>query len=201
MADLVYTAGLPNPPNFPSQDVGSMQTNTNSINTWVVQDHFGFNTNDNTGGYHDQVSLKDQAAPGIPAGLNGVLFSNDVAGRSWPFWQNALGSFQITGSASANNPSAIANGWSFLPGGLIIQWGNINPAPINQIPVTTNFNIPFPAACFAITSGQTFTIGFPPSANQVGTIGFTNISAASFDWVVSTTGGLYDGFYWVAIGN
>ncbi|HEY3526735.1 MAG TPA: hypothetical protein VGK47_11095 [Nitrososphaeraceae archaeon] len=200
MADLVYTAGLPNPPNFPSQDVGSMQTNTNSINTWVVQDHFGFNTNDNTGGYHDQVSLKDQAAPGIPAGLNGVLFSNDVAGRSWPFWQNALGSFQITGSAAANVPLAAANGYTFLPGGIIVQWGNVNPAPINQAPVTQAFNIPFPTACFAIVSGQTYINGFPPANSIPGTVAFSNVVPASFDWVVRTITN-YDGFYWVAIGN
>ena len=62
-----YTAGIPNPPNNPSQDVPVMQTNANTINSWVQVDHTGFN-NANAG-IHKQVTFAlNQAAPGFPNG-------------------------------------------------------------------------------------------------------------------------------------
>src|SRR6185295_16058097 len=132
MPNLIYTDNLPNPPNLPSQDVQSMQDNCNSVESWVQQDHFGFN--DNNGGWHQNVRLQNHVAPGNPGFTGdpgGVLYSNNptspATAPGWPYWQNSLGTFQLTGSRSANNPLAAQNGYSFLPGGLIIQWGKVTP--------------------------------------------------------------------------
>jgi hypothetical protein len=206
MADLIYTGGLPNPPNFPSQDVGSMQVNTNSIEDWVDVDHYGFNTADNEGGYHDQVSMQNQAAPGLPGfGLNpnGVLFANNptspATAPAWPYWENSLGDFQITGSALAFTPSATTNGWTFLPGGLIIQWGFIaNSGLTNQPVLFATANKDFPANCFNVQITPSFNAGSPIAT----TIGVAFPPAITgFTAVVSSAPAGLLGFYWTAIGN
>lgn len=206
MPNFTYTAGVPNPPNLPSADVGSMQVNTNSIDGWVDVDHFGFNTSGgitNTGGHHKQVYLKDQPAPAFPAdNMSGVLYSDAVPalGDSWPHWRNALGSFQLTGSASANNPSPVANGWSFLPGGLIIQWGLVLPLGVTGI---ENFPIAFPTAVFSITTGLVNQGG--GNQPQAGDTAFASVQAApglaSFNWNWRVSTARYSAFYYMAIGN
>lgn len=50
-----YTIGLPNPPDDPSQDVGGMQINTNTIDSWVQVDHVGFRNS--LGGKHQTVTF------------------------------------------------------------------------------------------------------------------------------------------------
>lgn len=90
--NLDYNTDVPNPPNRPASDVPLMKVNTNNIPTLINIDHFSFENA--FGGYHKQVHLRNQAAPGI--GLaQAVLFANLAAGQSWPFWQNALGSTQM----------------------------------------------------------------------------------------------------------
>ncbi len=200
MADLVYTGGLPNPPNFPSQDVGSMQTNTNSIETWVVQDHFGFNTADGSGGYHAKVSLQNipvhLTPPAIPAGTDGMMYADTIAGISWPWWKwgNVPGQeFQITGSAAAAIPQIAADGYSFLPGGLIIQWGKF----LSPNPLATNvpMNIPFPNVMLW-GSGILDDQGNPGASIRVNNLApnvltFTNVNMPTIN-VTSV--------YWMAIG-
>lgn len=195
MPNYNYTTDVPNPPNLPSTDVGSMQTNTNSINSWAQVDHFGFNAG-NPGGYHKQATFLDEAAPGVPAGLNSVLFSNLQGGNSWPFWQNALGSFQITGSASANNPSAAGlNGWTFLPGGFILQWGQFLFGAQSGTILFATANINFPTNCLFVNSTLLTAVETQPSSIGVGAFATTGFSYKN------TGSGGYGGFEWIAIGN
>lgn len=93
MTFQTYNLNIPDPPHRPSSDVPLMKTNTNSISSLLLQDHFGFN--DNSGGNHKQVHLVNEAAPGTGAFADAVLFANNPVADSWPFWQNALGTTQI----------------------------------------------------------------------------------------------------------
>lgn len=202
MPNFNYTGGLPNPPNLPAQDVEDMQINCNSVESWAQQDHFGFN--DDNGGWHQNVRLQNHAAPGNPAfsgDPGGVLYSNNPVASAnnpgWPFWQNNLGTFQITGSASANIPSAIANGWSFLPGGVIMQWGNV-ALPPNTAPVV--FPIPFPTNCFIVTGSLGNNVIGIPAINATLTV--YSVAAGGFSYaVINNVANIYTNFSWVAIGN
>lgn len=119
MTFQTYNLGVPNPPNRPSSDVPLMQTNTNSISALLLQDHFGFNNS--AGGNHKQVHLKNTVAPGgIGANADSVFYANLATGQSWPFWQNALGSFQLLGNNNVANPGFLTLG------GIIIQWGVVS---------------------------------------------------------------------------
>ncbi len=204
MPNLAYNRDIPDGPNNPSTDQPNMKTNTNNTDTIIAVDHYSFN--DNRGGTHKQVSLTNEAAPGIPALSSAVLFANLAAdGFSWPFWQNAasgLLGFQIMGS---NQPTAA--GYAFLPGGLYIQWGpngavtggSFGGGTANG---TVTFPKVFPTACFMVIATPFWTTT-PPSTTGAGTV--TVDSAAllpgSFSWKFNTTSGAYKGFYWIAIGN
>jgi len=86
--NLPYTGNIPNPPNNPSTDVPNMQTNTNSLETWVTIDHYGFV--DANGGRHKQVQIVSLQSPltSVPSptgGLSsvaGTIYTNTVSGRS-----------------------------------------------------------------------------------------------------------------------
>jgi hypothetical protein len=191
---FTYTQNVPNPPNLPSADVGNMQTNTNSIfSIWNV-DHETFGSAGSIDGRHKQVSLINEAAPGVPANIGGVLFANNPAPTniSWPFWQNASGTTQlISGIPSAANP-----GYSFLPGGLIIQWGTKTPL-VNQTLTAVTFPIAFPNNCFVVLVTEKRTA----SPNNVDQLYVNAKSTTTFSYYATTTGTGFASFDWIAIGN
>lgn len=98
-----------------------------------------------------------------------------------------------------SNGSFPSNGYTFLPGGFILQWGSIAATAGTPIPVvfSTSGNIAFPANNFvvSVTAGRVFfsglSVDITTSAKSV--TGFTiNNNAAS------ATSLSYD---WVALGN
>jgi hypothetical protein len=186
MTFQTYNLNIPASANDPSVDQPLMQTNTNSTANLFLQDHFGFN--DNAGGNHKQVHLKNEAAPGgIGANADGVFYANLANGQSWPFWQNTLGSFQILGQNSLVSPGYITLG------GLIIQWGTNTSAS----GATISFPISFPTAVFSI---QTTIFQSTTNRHFVYVRSSTN---ANFVTTQLDSGGAPETntFSWVAIGN
>ena len=201
-----FTEGVPNPPNFPAVDVNTMLQNNLSINRIFSNalspalDNIGFNDQD--GGYHFQVSMPNEDVPALP-GFNknpgGVLFSNNPGGAGlnpgWPYWLNNLGNFQLTGSAANNNPNAAANGYSFLPGGLLIQWGTFNFGAAAGTLLFATANINFPNNCFNVQATLFTQLGIQVNSINVGT--FT-VNGFNYQRI---GGGGPTGFNWIAIGN
>lgn len=191
MPTINYNLNIPFASNSPSQDQPKMLTNTNAINTWAGVDHFNFSNNN--AGYHAQVSLANESAPGVPAGLGGVLFANTASGQSWPFWQNGAGTTQLLGNAN----SLSANGYAKIPIGantyLIFQWGVVNSPGSGSS--TVNFPLSFPNAVFSVQltprndgshSAFTYYLDGAPVA-------------ASFKYRGTTSGS--NSLFWFAVGN
>lgn len=184
-----FNPNIPNANNAPKNDQPLMQQNNQTLNTALQIDHYFNNTGKD--GTHKQITLTNEGAPGLGTG-NGVLFANLANGQSWPFWQNgAAGSpFQIFGASST-----VANGYSTLPGGIIIQWGSITGAPIanNQ---AVGFPLTFPTAVFSITLG--------PASNSTSdkTISIKTGTVGTGGFNVSCSGSSsFQTLYWLAIGN
>lgn len=188
-----YTIGVPNPPNNPSVDVGSMQTNTNTISLWVAVDHVRFNNT--TAGLHNQVTFSmNQAITGVGDGVS-RLFANIQNGQSWPYWINALGTpIQML----SGNPSPATKGYTYLPGGIIIQWGGGTVAASGTATAFT-FGIPFPNNLFAITIGSRTGEGNSPGENnQFIKEGTQNKDGFS---IVNSSSSSSRAIYYMAIGN
>lgn len=208
---LPYNVNIPFATNDPSVDQPDMEENTNTINTFVQQDHLGFNNqfngNANSGGWHTNIHMIDQGAGFDPARITSVgqLFAKEVTLNG--FTDTAL--FYRTGTnvGFANSLTQItapkntvtgSNGYTFLPGGMIMQWGIINSPPLNSgITTPLLFNIPYPTACVNV---QMTLINDGSTQNaQVMSVRNTSVSATGFSWNYSG-GSAYRGFYWMALG-
>src|SRR5258708_1657417 len=117
MPNFTYNRNLPDSPNNPSVDQPTMKVNTNSNDDLLNVDHFSYN--DNNGGLHKQLTMINQTTPGFPNGGNGLLFAGVNSANSWPHWQNSLGTVVLVNGV----PSAVALGYTYLAGGILMNWG------------------------------------------------------------------------------
>jgi hypothetical protein len=147
MPSYTYNENIPNGPNNPSTDQPDMYTNTNSIFELLggdaTVDMIGFG--DSNGGWHRKVTYVNQGSnPGSSAGQY-VVYSKMTAGQSELFAQKDATSspIQLTNQV----PNAASSGFSYLPGGMLIQWVSLS--------TTGSFNWPtaFASACYGATLG------------------------------------------------
>ncbi len=203
---FTYNNGIPAANNDPSVDQPNMQTNTDSIDSIINVDHFSFETNFD--GTHKQVQLRDSAGinGAIPVGLQGngweTIYSSPTAGAGelWFTRGASATGIQLTGPGT---PSAIQNGYTFLPGGILMQWGRrIQAFASGSTTGTENFPRAFPKACFIVTTTPFVSFASLPSSQasiNVRTSSLANLT--NFDWQFYTGSNQYTGFDWIAIGN
>ena len=146
-----YNGSIPNPPNDPASDVGTMQTNATSIGSIIAVDHVGFNVAG--GGQHAQVTFNANNVPSSFPVSPPVLFTNTVAALPQLFFYSgtaAKSSNQYYNSANAGNA---VQGSAVLLGGLIIKWGTFTITNNNLSQTITynngSGNTPFPNSCFS----------------------------------------------------
>lgn len=199
-----YKLNIPFATHNPSTDQPDMETNNNSISQLISIDHIGFNVNGS--GIHKQVTLLNEAAPGLGDG-SGTLFANvdtNLATNSWPYWQNALGTFQIFGPNAISIVPGVNNGYATLPGGMYINWG-IVPAGSFTGPVlfATPPNVNFPNVCWNVQATVLNTgNSFSPAAFQIVAIEFGTVSKTQFNYFNKSLDAVNNQlpFFWVALG-
>ena len=89
------------------------------------------------------------------------------------------------------------NGYQELPGGLILQWGNLSNQNFNQSNIVVDFNVPFKHALFFATMQISYATSINGSIGSVFVTG--NLTSATFmgdNSTDATTGTAY----WFAIG-
>lgn len=201
MSLIVYNRGIPNEPNDPSQDQPIMKRNTNSIDDWtsLSGDHFGFNVS--LGGYHRYIHQPPQTAPVSIAAI-GQTYVKTVGSDVQLFYKSGAGvETQLTGPNAA---LAAANGYTWLPGKILMQWGinNLAVPSTTSSNFTQNFNIPFPNNCFYISgSGLYSSSNKPHSQISIGIRKSSLTNLTNFDYLPYTGSSDYIGFLWTAIGN
>lgn len=184
MSVFTYNDGVPGSNNDPSEDQPDMLVNTQSIQGILDIDHFTFGTGIDVDGRHKQASMKNQSAPGIPTGFNGIYYVNNNV----PMFQNA---------SNANNniatyvgtPVTAQAGQTFLPGGILMQWGRVNS------PSSTG-SVVFPTA-FSVTYNVQITMQRNSSSSTQGMYVNGNPSTTGFSYNGSSGG---NALFWVAIG-
>ncbi len=198
---FTYTTGIPAAGNNPSVDQPKMQTNTNSINSLIAVDHFTFSSGN--AGAHNRVQLGEIATT-IPAGLKGGGFETlyaKVAGSAplGPLGEifyhraGALTGIQLTGPGTPT--LNVNNGYTFLPGGIMIQWGLKQPAVAGDNVIA--FTPVFSNQCLHVTVSVVSNTAGVIATNKQG-----STSVAGFTAIVSPlipVGTLAD-VSWIAIG-
>lgn len=193
MTTFTYDNTVPAASNDPSNDQPLMLTNAQSIaSIWDV-DHIGFGAAN--GGTHNKATLRAQGSVPVSIADEIILYSKDDSNAVPQLFfapESAATPVQMTTKPSGAAAVSIgANGYTFLPGGLLLQWGSTVLNTTSQaitfpVAFTTLYNIQLTSKVGA--SGGSLT-SFKVSETTPSTTGFTAITAGS-----------NSGFYWMAIG-
>lgn len=207
MPGFAFNANIPQPNDNPSNSQGQLLTNNQSNNSIWAVDHIGFNITNS--GLHQQVRMPAEALPSVQAGFGG-LYCNTAGSETNLFYTpDASGNiYQLTRTITASYPNFGTNlaygappagfsqvgGWTFLPGGLLLQYGLFSKAGALGTSGTIQFPVAFTSAVYSVNptliraSSNSHPISMPATA------GLT-----SFQFQTDTTQS--DAVYWSAIGK
>jgi hypothetical protein len=201
MAIPTYTPGYPPDGSSLGQTKSTMRNNLDGTFETLAVDHIDNNGQPGSkpAGYHKVVHMVPQASNPAPVTNFGQLYSKTINSFTTDqalFWETGAGLIQqLTTNLT---PLATNSGYTFLPGGIIVQWGRVTST--NSTFTLQNYNITFPNACFCVFA-QIYGTGTEPSGAGTIDIRFSQVLAASFQWCMITQSDKYTGFFWVAIGN
>lgn len=206
MPFFTFTTSIPAANNAPASDQPLMLTNNVSTSSILNIDHYSFNNN--SGGLHKQVTLPVESIPSSASG-QAVLYANtSEQSQLFATTDNGGNAYQLTKFIDAQfttfgtntnyiSPGTTLGGWTFLPGGLLFQYGQIVPT---HTPGTTTVAFPVP-----FTSNSTvFSINITAVSTSSSTANLSS-AVASFNktsFLANTTGGSSTTlFFWTAIGT
>ena len=191
-----------------------VNTNFSLIQLAMSQDHNGMGTGTGIAGTHNVIHLVEQSVEGQTTATQTAIYTKqattgDIFLRS-PNHVDALplGEYQLTTFSDANIPTfgkdsaygappagfTQQGGWTFLPGGLIFQYGFYGKALTTGL----NANVQFPRS-FANVFNISLTLSksLADTFIVVNSVTFPNLT--TFDVILSKNNA--DGFFWSAIGN
>ena len=195
---MSYDPNIPQASDDPSVSQGEILQNFQTIGSNFGVNHVALGAVSNPG-KHKFVEMPNQSViPGSLISGEGTLYTKAVSTISQAFWtpDNSGNEYQMTRNIAADFASfgGVSNpGWTFLPGGLLLQYGFV-ATPGNS--GTVNLPTAFTNATYAVTFGFERAAGSSEHAFWVrtGTRGTT-----SFSYNSDTSGSV--NMFWMAIGN
>ncbi len=194
---MSYTNNVP----LSGQSLGGtrnpINANFQAIDTTFSVNHVGYN--DSGAGKHNFVNLPEQASAPSGASNEGTLYAKDDGTRTALYWVQETGQgseVKMTGVT----PVAAANGYTFLPGGLLLQWGVVaSPGTSGTVTFSAN-NIAFPTSLYNVqlSVSRTGSFGSSPTAGVAVINSGSAFSSTTFSYLCSTSGNV--NLYWTAIG-
>ena len=198
-----YNQGYPPDGSTLGQTKSTIRNNLDGTFLTLGTDHVNNNGQTSSGlsgkpaGYHNIIRSVPQATDPSAIDGYGQLYSktiNDITTDTALFWETGAGLIQ---QLTANvTPSNLANGYSFLPGGILVQWGNKNNPGTSGTITFSAANIAFPTAIFSIylTTQDTST-----AAAGVVVDSTQPVTTTQFNYVIKSSSAEY--LYWFAIGK
>lgn len=201
-----YQPGIPTGTVNLDQDYINIRNNFTQLNTTYGSDHIAFDEVQNNG-YHKTVHIQPRSPDNDPNTVAGIgqLYSRIVNDGydtdTVLYFKTGPGSglgdkLQLT---SNFDPRIASRGYTFLPGGLVLQWGRTTVSgngDSGTVNFTTGSGINFANACYQITTGLIQT----SDPNNPSTVSFSSISSTSFSWFYRGSGNI-SSFTWMAIGS
>lgn len=188
-------------------------TNTESVKTYVERNHYAFGNA--FAGNHKWVWYGRQTGTfpdtSTPSNLAIATYAKadaatPVRTQLWFQPQNdatgadaiQLTAGDVTDATFATNTAYATNrngGWTFLPGGLLLQYGRIS---LSVSAVTTSYPIVFSAAPYSLQVTPLYTGSAPSSKPEIIAALSAGTPEASFTIAASNSNA--DGYFWTAIG-
>ncbi len=200
---MSYTI-LPNTGDTLGSTKVAINTNFSLIQTTMKQNHFGMG--EANAGKHKIIQLVGQASAAQTAVGESALYTKsasngDIYARSPNHVDPApSGEYQLTTFSDANIAKfgtnalvgLVNDGWTFLPGGLLMQYGRLGITSSGEKTIT--FPIPFTLATFT----PVITLGLQ---SAVGYISLASVASTDFKVTITSLVGAAGGIYWTAIGK
>lgn len=190
---------IPQPNDLISKSQGDLLNNSQYWVDSLSKDHQivnGHLSSQSFEGRHLQVSLFPQAATTqTPTdGADSVIFSSG----GLLYWRNTT----MTGPAQLTNnfvPTVATNGSTFLPGGLIFNWGNQN----DTSPLLVNFTTPYTNLPYSVTMTYEGTTGSGSVSGVLYVIKFNKVAGqwVSFNYGSTSSNITNRLVSWMAIGT
>lgn len=210
---------MPYQPNIPTGtlrldvDYANIRGNFQQLDTTFNVDHVTFSNVSAQNGYHKSVHFNNVStiATNPPTNYppNGVTVSGGYGQLFGAQVNDGYNSdealFFLTGGGrllqltSNFVPDKTINGFTFLPGGLCLQWGSKALTSANSQSGTVSYNQNFANAPLNVSATLISKTGGTTSSNN--TIAIRSTTAASFVYDYNGAGGQYVGFFWMAIGH
>lgn len=197
----VYTPNIPQPSDDPSVSQNQILENFQTLDTAFSQDHGAYNSA--TEGLHHQVTFPVGPLAGQPftylAGEIG-LQSLDQAPTSRPdIWltRGAGTAFPATGYSTGG--TNVANGWTYLPSGVLLAWGRATiPAPGSLTVTYAAELLNFPG--FSTFWGPPQVVRISSGATITATVFLNAFTQTTFTANTSQVIGGTSDFAWFAMG-
>jgi hypothetical protein len=197
MSIPTFTQGYPPDNSSLGQTKATIRDNLDGSFLTLAVDHI--NNNGQPGakpaGYHKVIHMVPQAANPAPVAGYGQLYSRTITSITNDqalFWETGAGLVsQLTMNIA---PLATQNGYSYLPGGILMQWGFVNQTSATTVNVV--FPQAFPNNCLNVQVTRSHSSSSPGN-NSMWVI--TTPTTAGFS--IKNDDGHTWGYYWVAIGN
>lgn len=189
---MTYNPAIPAANDLISQSQAQIQTNFSQLDLIFDVDHVTFN-NSTAGdrGKHRHSTYVEQSVNPTTAVNEVALFAKDNGGIETLYFRKESNgtTIQMTGQ----DPVGSAPGSTFLPGGLVMKFGQASVSDSNPSNIVT-FITPFPTACLTVT------ISIVAASVPSGTVIVKDGSLAANQFLVRSTAGATSIFY-CAIGN
>lgn len=186
-----YNPAIPQPSNLISNSQADILGNFGQLNSQFGIDHVAFNTGSGNGsGFHKKVTIPTPLGsdPTLTS-TTGEYYTKQVSSVTYPFFANAASVWQLAGQKSATG-----NGYTTLPGGFILQWGNVGFSG-SSTSVGVTFPLVFP--------GQLYNVCITPlTSTAVANSVCSYESATATGFTAFRNSGAVGGLtiYWIAIG-
>lgn len=223
-----YQPGIPTGTVDLDVDYLNIQNNFTQLDTSFGIDHVTFSNQTPQNGYHQDIHFNPvsttvtnppnnyngnvtQYPLGFPATVAGFgqLFSssvNDAANvDTGLYWLTGAGrkialTRNITPTYTNNGNN---NGYTFLPGGIILQWGVVDLAAGQNQTGTVLFNtnnMNFPTRCWSVQCTLVSKVGGTTSSSNTIAIRNFGLTQTQFVWDYNGSSSAYDAFFWLAMG-
>jgi len=182
---MTFDSSKPQPGIILSSGRVVTQANFAGVETYIARDHVSLDANSADSGKHKALRLTEQAAPATLVNEMG-LYAKDTGTQPDLFVRRELSGTEI--QMTTGDPLKAANGYSFLPGGLVIQWGKM--PSVSKHGTALTFPKEFTTTCYSLTL-TTF------DAFEVAMINTLSKTGANIKQHDSTNRAVY----WIAIGD
>lgn len=163
---MTYTNNIPQSTDDPTASQPLILANFQAIATVVNKNHVDFNDSDE--GKHKFLQMPEQSSAPTTAANEGGLYTKESNSITELYFRRESDGTEI--QLTDGDPSTGASGYTFLPGGLLLQWGTGSGSTLGT---SVSFSTSFSTVYQAVGSVITTTSNQAVSISSVSNSGFT----------------------------